>query len=187
MCFSNAVINTHSNGWVAAREEMSCTCGVSALPRPARMRGPCSAHAITRAGQLVAGLLVTASCTAVTSCPATALPSPPSRRDTGTPAPPPHATPARKRACSARQPPLSTRHRHASAARPVRPRTSSRWIHRSLRQCAARQELGVPAFQTLMETAAVCADNLRRCREPVLGEFRSRCTCIQRSKVCYAA
>ena len=175
MCFSNAVINTHSNGWVAAREEMSCRCGVSALPRPARMRGPCSAHAITRAGQLVAGLLVTASCTAVTSCPATALPSPPCPRDNGTqarvictPARPLHATPARKRS-EARAP------------------ADQLAVDPSPRQCAARQELGVPAFQTLMETAAVCADNLRRCREPVLGEFRSRCTCIQRSKVCYAA
>ena len=32
---------------------MPCPCGVSALPRPARIRGPCSAHAIPRAGQLV--------------------------------------------------------------------------------------------------------------------------------------
>jgi len=36
-----------------ALRQMPCPCGVSALPRPARIRGPCSAHAIPRAGQLV--------------------------------------------------------------------------------------------------------------------------------------
>ena len=66
-------------------------------------------------------------------------------------------------------------------------------VDASQRQRAARQELGVPAFraypsglQTLTETAAVRADDLGTSREPVLGEFRSRCTCMQRSKVCCA-
>ena len=143
---------------------MSCACGVSALLRPARMRGPCSAHAIPRAGQLVAG-----------HCHSVGYSS--------------HQLPcARESTRAARQPP-PTRDRHASAARPVRPRASR--VDASQRQRAARQELGVPAFraypsglQTLMETAAVCADNLRTCRKPVLGEFRLRCMCMQRH--CYA-
>ena len=93
---------------------------------------------------------------------------------------------------AARQPPLHPR--------PARKRSEARApagqlaVDETPRQrAAARQELGVPAFraypsglQTLTETAAVCADNLRTCRERVLGEFRSRCTCMQRSKVCYA-
>jgi hypothetical protein len=66
-----------------ALRQMSCGCGVSALPRPAprpaRMRGPCSAHAIPRssryllgraAGSRAAGNMITASRTAVASCPA---------------------------------------------------------------------------------------------------------------------
>ena len=137
---------------------MSCACGVSALLRPARMRGPCSAHAIPRAGQLVAGQLVTASGTAVTSCPAL----------------------GRARVLHANLPPPAT---GTQAQRGP--------VDASQRQRAARQELGVPAFraypsglQTLMETAAVCADNLRICRKPVLGEFRLRCMCMQRH--CYA-
>ncbi len=69
--------------------------------------------------------------------------------------------PALGRARALHANPPSTRDRHASAARGSR----------------------IPA---LTETAAVCADNLRMCREPVLGEFRSRCTCMQRSKVCYS-
>jgi hypothetical protein len=136
------------------------------------MRGRCSAHAIPRAGQLLAGLLVTASGTAVHQLPC-----------------PQESTRA------ARQPPFNPR--------PARKRSEARApagqlaVYATQRQrAAARQELGVPAFraypsglQTLTETAAVCADDfhhLRRCREPVLGEFRSRCTCMQRSKVCYA-
>ena len=101
--------------------------------------------------------MVTASRTAVASCPAQEMPRESTRAARQ---PPLHPQPARKR----------------SEARALAGQLA---VDASPRQRAARQELGVPAFraypsglQTLTETAAVCADNLRNWREPVLGEFR---------------